>query len=145
MQNEKNSGLGMITYGKGERFSRNTAVLWGKEIPEGHNLVFSSPGVKVKNWKRKKKTTFPSPEFSLELWERKLTGHIATLPGWAGSLQLLEQQAQRSREQRSPLAGSRCATHLAWLKRISAPWSRLTWEIPCYPSCCLLRPGLRFK
>lgn len=49
MQNEKNSGLGMITYGKSETLSRNTAVLWGKEIPEGHDLVFSSPGVEVKN------------------------------------------------------------------------------------------------
>ena len=101
---KKISGLGMITYGKNERFSQNTAVLWGKEIPEGHDLVFSSPGVEVKSWKRKKKTRFPSPEFSLELWERKLTGHGPTLPGWAGSLQLLEQEAQRSREPRSPLS-----------------------------------------
>lgn len=37
----------MITYGKSERFSQNTAVLWGKEVPEGRDLVFS-PGVEVK-------------------------------------------------------------------------------------------------
>lgn len=106
---KKISGLGTITYGKSERFSRNTTVLLGKEIPEGHDLVFFFSwgwSEKLKKKERKKKT-FPSPAYLLELWERKLTRHIPTLPGWAGSLSQLEQQAQRSREPRSSQSQAR--------------------------------------
>lgn len=96
---KKVSGLGTITYGKSERFSRNTAVLLGKEIPEGHDLLFFLSwgwSEKLKKKERKKKT-FPSPAFSLELWERKLTRHIPTL-GLGRKRLAGEQQARRSRE-----------------------------------------------
>lgn len=54
----------------------------GKEIPEGLADLISSLELKVKNWKRKKKDNISFPDFT-GLTGRKLTGHIATLPGWA--------------------------------------------------------------
>lgn len=107
---KKISGLETITYGKSERFSRNTTVLLGKEIPEGHDLVFSSPGVEVKSWKRKKerKRHFLHLHFR---WSsgRGNTRHIPTLPGWAGS-------AEEPGTAISAVAGSQRATHQGWVE-----------------------------